>query len=83
VPRGDHSRAIRRRNTPPPDGSLVLELLLRRQRAGSVAVAAAANPARIAAEAQALEDMDEPDHARNAWLDLAVTALARAELVRR
>jgi hypothetical protein len=70
------------RNVAAPDGNVVFEMLIRRRNMGRQ-IAAAQNLSRVAAEAEALEKMDEPDHAVNAYLDLAAGALARAELIRR
>jgi hypothetical protein len=61
---------------------VVLELLECRRPIG-VKVAAANDLGRLAAEAEIFERMDERRRAATAYLDLAVAALARAELVHR
>ena len=60
----------------------MFEMIMRRKRT-PLRVAAAQNLHRIVDDAAAFERMDDEDHAENAWLDVAVAALARAELVKR
>jgi hypothetical protein len=68
------------RNTPAPNGNVVFEQCLIRERLGRD-IAAAMNLRRVVAKAEQLEKTNELERARHTYLSAAAGALARAELV--